>query len=202
MFKNEYFSSPIYHEDKSEWVDKLDNLCDPYIKTARSKHQIQDEVGAVYHSTRLHKDPEFNFFHDYVLNKSHWLLDDMGYDVNHYNLIFTESWVQEFSFNGCGHHWFHTHSNNHVSGFYFLKSSPKTSKPMFQDPRVAHAALKIKEKDESTITNSNDFVHYQAPRGTFIFFPAYLSHSYKVDYGIEPFRFIHFNLRAVERDLN
>ena len=81
MFKNEYFSSPIYHEDKSEWVDKLDNLCDPYIKTARSKHQIQDEVGAVYHSTSLHKDPEFIFFHDYILNKSHWLLDDMGYDV-------------------------------------------------------------------------------------------------------------------------
>ena len=199
MFKYEYFSSPIYHEDKSEWVDKLDNLCDPYIKTARSKHQIQDEVGAVYHSTSLHKDPEFIFFHDYILNKSRWLLDDMGYDVNHYNLIFTESWAQEFSFNGCGYHRFHTHSNTHVSGFYFLKSSPKTSIPMFQDPRVAHAALKLKEKDESTLTNSNDLVHYEPSRGEFIFFPSYLSHSFEVDLGIEPFRFIHFNIRAVEK---
>ena len=199
MFKHEYFSSPIYHEDKTEWLEKLDKLCDPYIKTARSKYQVQNEVGQVYHSTNLHKDPEFNFFHEYVLNKSHWLLDDMGYDVNFYNLFFTESWVQEFSFNGCGHHWFHTHSNNHVSGFYFLKSSPKTSKPMFQDPRVAHAALKLKEKDMSTITNSNDLVHYQASRGGFIFFPAYLSHLYMVDHGIEPFRFIHFNIRAVEK---
>ena len=199
MFKNEHFSSPIYYDDKPEWVDKLDNLCDPYIKTARSQHQVQDEVGAVYHSDNLYKDSEFNFFHEYVLNKSHWLLDDMGYDVNHYNLIFTESWVQEFSFNGCGHHWFHTHSNNHVSGFYFLKSSSKTSKPMFQDPRVAHAALKLKEKDESTLTNSNDLVNYESRSGRFIFFPAYLSHSYMVDHGIEPFRFIHFNIKAVEK---
>ena len=29
-------------------------------------------------------------------------------------------------------------------------------------------ALKMKERDESTITNSNDFVHYKAPRGAFI----------------------------------
>ena len=199
MFKHEYFSSPIYHEDKTEWLEKLDKLCDPYIKTSRGLHQVQDEIGAVYHSTFLYIDPEFKFFHDYVLNKSHWLLDDMGYDVNLYDLIFTQSWVQEFSFNGCGHHWFHTHSNNHVSGFYFLKSSPKTSKPMFQDPRVAHAALKLKEKDASTITNSNDLVNYEPFRGRFIFFPAYLSHLYMVDHGIEPFRFIHFNIRAVEK---
>ena len=199
MFKDENFSSPIYHENKREWVDKLDKLCDSHIKTARSKHRVQDEVGAIYQSGNLYEDPEFIFFHDYILNKSRWLLDDMGYDVNHYNLIFTESWVQEFSFNGCGYHRFHTHSNTHVSGFYFLKSSPKTSKPIFQDPRVAHAALKLKEKDESTLTNSNDLVHYEPSRGEFIFFPSYLSHSFEVDLGIEPFRFIHFNIRAVEK---
>jgi hypothetical protein len=32
-----------------------------------------------------------------------------------------------------------------------------------------------------------------------IFFPAYLEHQYTVDDGVEPFRFIHFNLQAVRR---
>ena len=35
MFKSEYFASPIYYEDKKEWVDKLNKICDPHIKTAR-----------------------------------------------------------------------------------------------------------------------------------------------------------------------
>ena len=40
-------------------MEKLDKLCDPYIKTPRSEHQVQDEVGQVYHSTNLHEDPGF-----------------------------------------------------------------------------------------------------------------------------------------------
>ena len=35
MNKSEYFSSPVYYEDKPEWVSKLDKLSDPYIKKAR-----------------------------------------------------------------------------------------------------------------------------------------------------------------------
>ena len=37
--KDEYFKSPVYSETRSEWVDKLNNLCDPYIVKAREVHQ-------------------------------------------------------------------------------------------------------------------------------------------------------------------
>ena len=43
MNKDEYFSSPIYHELKKEWVEKLDNLSDPYIKQARDKQKEVNE---------------------------------------------------------------------------------------------------------------------------------------------------------------
>ena len=85
----------------------------------------------------------------------------MGYDMDHYSLIFTESWVQEFSFNGAGHHWFHTHANNHISGFYFLKASQYTSRPLFQDPRTSHLGLKLKEKDKTKVTLGCDIVNYK-----------------------------------------
>ena len=155
MIKSEYFASPVYIEEKPEWIEKLDNFSNPYIKKARDDQEennkkrltlgYKNDIGMTYHSNPLEPDENFRFFHDYVAQKSRWCLDDMGYDMENYALVYTESWVQEFSFNGAGHHWFHTHGNNHISGFYFLKASEKTSRPFFQDPRTAHVPLKLKE---------------------------------------------------------
>ena len=60
MNKDEYFSSPIYHELKKEWVEKLDNLSDPYIKQARDKQKevnekrltvgYKNDIVSTYHS--------------------------------------------------------------------------------------------------------------------------------------------------------
>ncbi len=211
MNKKEYFSSPIYSEIKSEWVEKLDKLSDPYIQKARDSEKenlkkrltlgYKNDIGMTYHSSPLEPDEDFRFFHDYMAEKSRWVLDDMGYDMTKYNLIYTESWVQEFSENGAGHHWFHTHPNCHISGFFFLKASEKTSRPMFQDPRTAHVPLKLKEKDGQNITNANDIINYKVQPGSLMLFPAYMSHAYMVDHGLETFRFIHINLRAVEKDV-
>ena len=211
MNKSEYFASPVYYEDKPEWVSKLDKLCDPYINEARKDKKdenkkrltvgYKNDLGQTYHSHPLEPNEDFRFFHDYMAKKARWVLDDMGYDMKHYNLIYTESWVQEFSFNGAGHHWFHTHPNCHISGFYFLKASEKTSRPLFQDPRTAHVPLKLKEKDSSKITSANDIINYPCKPGSLMLFPAYMSHAYMVDHGLEPFRFIHINIRAVEKDV-
>ena len=32
-------------------------------------------------------------------------------------------------------------------------------------------------------------------------FPGYLEHEFTVDYGIEPFRFIHWNIQAVPKGM-
>ena len=37
---------------------------------------------------------------------------------------------------GGGHHSAHIHWNQHVSGFYFLKCSDKTSSPIFHEPKT------------------------------------------------------------------
>ena len=37
--------------------------------------------------------------------------------------------------------------------------------------------------------------------GTFMFFNSYLEHEFSVDHGLEPFRFIHFNLQAIPKQL-
>jgi hypothetical protein len=41
-------------------------------------------------------------------------------------------------------------------------------------------------------------VHYKPKPGTMIIFPGYVPHEFAVDAGIEPFRFIHWNIKVVE----
>ena len=37
--------------------------------------------------------------------------------------------------------------------------------------------------------------------GTLILFPSFLEHGFPLDHGIEPFRFMHFNLQAVRKTI-
>jgi hypothetical protein len=56
-------------------------------------------------------------------------------------------------------------------------------------------------KNENEITYGSYKIHLKPTPGTLVFFPAYLEHEFTVDYGIEPFRFIHFNLQAVRKKI-
>jgi hypothetical protein len=49
MIKSEYFTSPVYYEDKPEWVDKLNKLSDPYITQARKdqEEKIKNQTSGI-----------------------------------------------------------------------------------------------------------------------------------------------------------
>ena len=123
----------------------------------------------------------------------------MGYDLKDYEIFLTELWVQEFNEKGGGYHESHVHYDNHISGFYFLKCSDKTSYPIFHDPRPAKLMTQLPLKDEKNITSGTDKINYTPKPGTILFFPSYINHEYPMDKGIETFRFIHFNLQAVRK---
>ena len=206
-----YFQTPVFSIDKPEWVDSLNKVCDEYINAAKNnnKQAIKDrekllgkkigDFAMSHHSTSLIGDARITDFQSYVGQTAYNLLGNMGYDMKDHELFFTELWVQEFSEKGGGHHEGHVHYNNHISGFYFLKCSEKTSMPVFHDPRPAKLMSELPELDEKQVTFASRLIHYKPKPGTLIFIPAYLEHQYAVDNGIEPFRFIHFNLQAVRR---
>jgi uncharacterized protein (TIGR02466 family) len=192
-----YFSTPIYSIHIDEWVKPLIKTTNILIKKIKNKNI--ESFGKSYHSDSLINVPEFKKFKDFVFKFSNNILDHMGYDLKNYELFFTELWVQEFSKKGGGHHEGHIHYDNHVSGFYFLKCSDKTSIPIFHDPRPAKLMTQLPLKNEQDITLGSSMIHFKPKPGTMIFFPAYMEHQYIVDDGIEPFRFIHFNLQAVRK---
>ena len=210
LSRENMFSSPIWYGDEPGFVNELNNASDSYIEEAKKnlketidkrnkKFGNKGDMGHVFHSTSLIGDPKFKKLQDYVGATAHNLLIEMGFDMTNYQLFITEMWVQEFAKKGAGHHTLHTHWNGHISGFYFLKASDKTSVPIFEDPRPGNVMNLLPEKDKTKITYATSQVHYKAQPGRMIFFPSYMPHQYTVDLGVEPFRFIHWNCQAIPK---
>jgi uncharacterized protein (TIGR02466 family) len=205
MFKEEYFKTPFWFEEKLDFLKSLTKETDKYIKEARElrKKDIKkfNDFGTSYHSKPLTADTKFKDFHNYIGQKSFEFLDWQGFDMQSYTIFITESWVQEFSKNGGGHHSAHIHYNQHVGGFYFLKASENTSLPIFHDPRTGARCTKLKLKKPNEISHGLDNVHFKVKPGILLFFPGYMEHEFIVDHGKEPFRFIHFNIQAVPKEM-
>ena len=208
--REEYFKCPIWFGDAPEFVSEIDKASDKYIEVAKKTMQpnidkrnktnkTKGDLGSVYHSTSLIGDEKFKTLTDYIGATSHNLLLEMGFDMSGHQLFTTEMWVQEFAKDGGGHHTLHTHWNGHMSGFYFLKASDKTSMPLFEDPRAGNVMNLLPELDKTKVTYASSAVHYKVQPGRMIFFPSYMPHQYIVDMGIEPFRFIHFNCQAIPK---
>ena len=208
--REDYFKCPIWFADEPQFVDDLNRASDKYILASRKNIQpdidkrnklnkTKGDLGSVYHSSTLIGDPAFKDLINYIGATSHNLLMEMGFDMTNHQLFTTEMWVQEFAKNGGGHHALHTHWNGHMSGFYFLKASDKTSMPMFEDPRAGNLMNLLPEKDKTKITYASSQVHYKVQPGRMIFFPSYMPHQYIIDMGIEPFRFIHWNCQAISK---
>jgi len=201
----EYFKTPIWIEDKPEFVKSLNKASNQYIKDAKKREKEfikkHGDFGRSYHSTPLTMDNNFLDFRNYVGQKSWEFLDWCGFDMQQYTTMFSELWVQEFAKKGGGHHSAHIHWNQHVSGFYFLKCSDKTSYPIFHEPRTGARATKLKMKPGNGVFHGTELVHFKPKPGTLIIFPGYLEHEYAVDFGVEPFRFIHWNIQAVPKEM-
>ena len=208
--REDYFKCPIWFADEPKFVDDLNKASDKYIDASKKNMQSDidkrnklngttGDLGSVYHSTTLIGDPEFKELQDYIGATSYNLLMEMGFDLRGHQVFTTEMWVQEFAKDGGGHHTLHTHWNGHMSGFYFLKASEKTSMPLFEDPRAGNVMNLLPEKDKTKVTYASSAIHYKCKPGRIIFFPSYMPHQYIVDMGIDPFRFIHFNCQAIPK---
>ena len=212
LTREDYFKCPIWHAEEPSFVKSLNKASDKYIKESKknSRKKIKDrnkkagdkgDMGHVFHSTTLVGDPNFFELQNYVIATSNNLLIEMGFDLSGHEVFITELWVQEFAKQGGGNHALHTHWNGHMSGFYFLKASEKTSLPIFDDPRPGNVMNLLPEKNKSVLSYASSQVCFQVKPGAMIFFPSYMPHQFIVDLGYEPFRFIHWNCKAFPKSV-
>jgi len=210
LLREDYFKCPIWFADEPNFVNSLNKASDKYIEASKKtlkpaidkrnkEFGYKGDMGHVFHSTSLIGDPGFRDLQNYIGATSHNLLIEMGFDLTQHQIFITEMWVQEFAKKGGGCHTLHTHWNGHISGFYFLKASEKTSLPLFEDPRAGNVMNLLPEKDKTKLTYASSQVNYKVKPGRMIFFPSYMPHQYIVDMGYDPFRFIHWNCQAIPK---
>ena len=206
------FESVVYRKELPEHVDNLIKITNDYIHKARKNTRPEilkrekkygvaiGDHGMSYHSHgKLYQDKRMADFETLIRVTAKNILESQGFDVSGHELDYTEMWVQQFADQGGGHHETHVHWDNHISGFYFLKCSDRTSVPVFHDPRPGRMMLNLPLKDTSKLCYAMERQSLKIFPGTLLMFNSYLPHEFKVDNGIDAFRFIHFNIKATPK---
>ncbi len=74
MYINNYFWTPIWSEQKPEFLKSLNKASNKYINEARKRDKknikINKDFGTSHHSTPLTMDNDFRDFRDYIGQKS------------------------------------------------------------------------------------------------------------------------------------
>jgi len=206
-----FFDTLIYKAEMPEYLEDKNFMavCNENTDTAieKAKKTIADreekfnadikDHGMSYHSgPELYKDDRIYNFELLIRNTARNILEDQGFDLSNYTLDYTEMWIQKFALEGGGHQDTHVHWDNHISGFYFVECSERTSKPIFHDPRPGRMMLNLPIKNHSKLCPAMERQIVNVKPGTLLLFNSWLPHQFSVDNGIDPFRFIHFNLQA------
>ena len=195
---------PKYLEDKdfmvacNEYTDKA--IADAKESIDERHKKLNTEIkdhGMSYHSgPELYKDRGLKEFELLIRNTGKNILEAQGFDLSNHLMDYTEMWIQKFAYQGGGHQDTHVHWDNHISGFYFVEASDRTSRPVFHDPRPGRMMLNLPIKDHSKLCPAMERQVVPVKPGTLLLFNSWLPHQFSVDNGVDPFRFIHFNLQA------
>ena len=138
-----------------------------YISDLWSKRDYDDNWQTK--SANLHKQKEFKFFADLIILTSKRIIDQLDYKVE--DITITDMWANVLT--DTEHHPMHTHSNNFLSGTYYLQSDQKAS-IVFHDPRPA-ADVIVPRKKETTLNNSS-LLSYASKQNRAVIFPSWLPH--------------------------
>ena len=120
-------------------------------------------------SADLHKQKEFKSFASLVLTTTKKIIDTLDYDVE--DIMITDMWANVLK--DSEYHPMHTHSNNFLSGTYYLQSDQGAS-IVFHDPRPAADVL-VPRKKQTTLNNSS-LLSYASKQNRAVIFPSWLPH--------------------------
>jgi uncharacterized protein (TIGR02466 family) len=146
-----------YHPDLIPY-----NLMKDYIKKIRKNH--------MYHTDDiLHNVSYFLNLKDVILNANKDHLKKLDYKYEH--LEITGMWAN-YLYKGDAHPP-HTHSNNFLSGVYYLEAEDGAAPIQFFDPRPQ--ANVLRPRNNPNIMNSS-MIQFDAIKGVGYIFPSWLQH--------------------------
>ena len=146
-----------YYPDNVETKDMIDSVA------ARKKNHG-------YHTgDDLHTISYFANLREKVLNVNKEYMKDLKFKYD--ELEITSMWANKLLVGEA--HPPHTHSNNFLSGVYYLKAAGETAPIQFFDPRPQANVLRPRNKSN---WNNSSMIQFDAVNGTGLVFPSWLQH--------------------------
>ena len=170
--RHDFFPTCLYRFKHDFEENELDSMISLIDLNSLSEHngQTVKRTGSQTQDD-LHSIPTFSNLTRTITDVSKHILDEQGYMGE---IEITNMWGNILRPQSQRAHAPHTHSNNFLSGVFYLKTSPQTSPIQFFDPRPQSTVLKPRKK-EFNLLNS-DMAQFNSETGYGVVFPSWLQH--------------------------
>ena len=170
--RHEFFPTCIYRFKHDFKENELNSVVKHIEDNSLSEQngQIIKRTGSQTQN-ELHKIDTFANLTKTIINATKSILDEQGYIGE---VEITNMWGNILRPQSQRAHAPHTHSNNFLSGVFYLKTSDDTSPIRFFDPRPQADVLKPRKKEYNRL-NSN-IAQFQSETGWGVVFPSWLQH--------------------------
>lgn len=190
-----HFPCPIYIIDRPDFLSEVSEVSEESLKSSR-EHQAVNDIYPMVMSGNFVEDPRVRSFATFVAETAWNILDNQGYAMQHFHMVFESMWTQEHHRQSSMEQ--HVHGGGiQIVGFYFLEVPEGASRVVFHDPRAGKVMSELPQKDVTQATPASQMVNFEAAPGRLIFSNAWLPHSFTRHAGATPLKFVHFNLVAV-----
>ena len=170
--RHNFFPTCLYRIKHEFEENELENMINHIDLNSLSEHngQTVKRTGS-QNQDDLQRIPTFSNLTRTITDVSKHILDEQGYMGE---IEITNMWGNILRPQSQRAHPPHTHSNNFLSGVFYLKTSSETSPIQFFDPRPQANVLKPRKK-EFNLLNS-DMAQFNSETGYGVVFPSWLQH--------------------------
>ena len=170
--RHEFFPTCIYrfkHDFKeNELNDVVKHIEDNSL--SEQNGQIIKRTGSQTQN-ELHKIDTFANLTKTIINATKSILDEQGYMGE---VEITNMWGNILRPQSQRAHAPHSHSNNFLSGVFYIKTSDDTSPIQFFDPRPQSSVLKPRKSGFNKL--NSDMAQFESETGWGVVFPSWLVH--------------------------
>ena len=170
--RHDFFPTCLYRFKHDFEENELDSMINHIDLNSLSEHngQTVKRTGS-QNQDDLQRIPTFSNLTRTITDVSKHILNEQGYMGE---IEITNMWGNILRPQSQRAHAPHTHSNNFLSGVFYLKTSSDTSPIQFFDPRPQANVLKPRKK-EFNLLNS-DMAQFNSETGYGVVFPSWLQH--------------------------
>ena len=170
--RHDFFPTCLYRFKHDFEENELDSMISHIDLNSLSEHngQTVKRTGSQTQDD-LQRAPTFSNLTRTITDVSKHILNEQGYMGE---IEITNMWGNILRPQSQRAHAPHTHSNNFLSGVFYLKTSSTTSPIQFFDPRPQANVLKPRKKEYNTL--NSDMAQFNSETGYGVVFPSWLQH--------------------------